>query len=57
MDERTAGATAERPAADRIAPAYVSFASEADSSDVTGEVLTLPGGETTAGRARGRGTA
>jgi NAD(P)-dependent dehydrogenase (short-subunit alcohol dehydrogenase family) len=30
-----------------IAPAYVFFASEADSSYITGEVLTLPGGATT----------
>src|SRR3954468_16941014 len=30
-------------------PAYVFFASEADSSYITGEVLTLLGGETTAG--------
>jgi NAD(P)-dependent dehydrogenase (short-subunit alcohol dehydrogenase family) len=32
-----------------IAPAYVYFASEIDSSYVSGEVLTLLGGETTAG--------
>ncbi len=39
-----------RPAQpEEIAPAYVYFASEADSSYVTGEVLTLLGGETTAG--------
>jgi hypothetical protein len=31
------------------APAFVYFASEIDSSYVTGEVLTLLGGETTAG--------
>jgi len=37
-----------RPAQpDEIAPAYVFFASEADSSYITGEVLTLLGGETT----------
>jgi NAD(P)-dependent dehydrogenase (short-subunit alcohol dehydrogenase family) len=34
---------------EEIAPAYVYFASEADSSYVTGEVLSLLGGETTAG--------
>jgi NAD(P)-dependent dehydrogenase (short-subunit alcohol dehydrogenase family) len=33
---------------EEIAPAFVYFASEADSSYVTGEVLTLLGGETTA---------
>jgi NAD(P)-dependent dehydrogenase (short-subunit alcohol dehydrogenase family) len=39
-----------RPAQpEEIAPAYVYFASEADSSYVTGEVLTLLGGETTGG--------
>ena len=40
----------ERPAEpEEIAPAYVFFASNADSSFITGEVLTLLGGETTAG--------
>jgi NAD(P)-dependent dehydrogenase (short-subunit alcohol dehydrogenase family) len=39
-----------RPAQpEEIAPAYVYFASNADSSYVTGEVLTLLGGRTTAG--------
>jgi NAD(P)-dependent dehydrogenase (short-subunit alcohol dehydrogenase family) len=39
----------ERPAQPKeIAPAFVFFASEADSSYITGEVLTLLGGETTA---------
>jgi NAD(P)-dependent dehydrogenase (short-subunit alcohol dehydrogenase family) len=39
----------KRPAQpEEIAPAYVFFASEADSSYVTGEVLALLGGETTA---------
>jgi NAD(P)-dependent dehydrogenase (short-subunit alcohol dehydrogenase family) len=38
-----------RPAQpEEIAPAYVYFASEIDSSYVTGEILTLLGGETTA---------
>jgi NAD(P)-dependent dehydrogenase (short-subunit alcohol dehydrogenase family) len=40
----------QRPAQpEEIAPAFVYFASEIDSSYVTGEVLTLLGGETTAG--------
>jgi NAD(P)-dependent dehydrogenase (short-subunit alcohol dehydrogenase family) len=34
---------------EEIAPAYVFFASEADSSYITGEVLSLYGGKTTAG--------
>jgi NAD(P)-dependent dehydrogenase (short-subunit alcohol dehydrogenase family) len=39
----------KRPAQpEEIAPAFVYFASETDSSYVTGEVLTLLGGETTA---------
>ena len=33
----------------RLTPAYVFFASEADSSYITGEVITLLGGQTTAG--------
>jgi NAD(P)-dependent dehydrogenase (short-subunit alcohol dehydrogenase family) len=32
-----------------VAPAYVFFASNTDSSYITGEVLTLLGGETSAG--------
>jgi NAD(P)-dependent dehydrogenase (short-subunit alcohol dehydrogenase family) len=40
----------KRPAQpEEIAPAYVYFASEADSSYVTGEILSALGGETTAG--------
>ena len=40
----------ERPAQpEEIAPAYVFFASAVDSSYITGEVLTLLGGDTTAG--------
>jgi len=39
----------ERPAQpEEVAPAYVFFASEGDSSYITGEVLTLLGGQTTA---------
>jgi len=39
----------QRPAQpEEVAPAYVFFASEVDSSYITGEVLTLLGGETTA---------
>jgi NAD(P)-dependent dehydrogenase (short-subunit alcohol dehydrogenase family) len=39
----------ERPAQpEEVAPAFVFFASESDSSYITGEVLTLLGGETTA---------
>jgi NAD(P)-dependent dehydrogenase (short-subunit alcohol dehydrogenase family) len=39
-----------RPAQpEEIAPAFVFFASEADSSYVTGEIITLLGGEATAG--------
>jgi NAD(P)-dependent dehydrogenase (short-subunit alcohol dehydrogenase family) len=33
---------------EEVAPAFVFFASEADSSYITGEVLSLLGGETTA---------
>ncbi|MBX6331578.1 MAG: SDR family oxidoreductase [Gemmatimonadaceae bacterium] len=48
--EHGAGTPMGRPAQpEEIAPAYVFFASTADSSYVTGEVLTLLGGETTAG--------
>ena len=34
---------------EEIAPSFVFFASECDSSYITGEVLTLLGGETTTG--------
>ena len=38
----------ERPGQpEEVAPAFVFFASNADSSYITGEVLTLLGGETT----------
>jgi NAD(P)-dependent dehydrogenase (short-subunit alcohol dehydrogenase family) len=33
---------------EEVAPAYVFFASDADSSYITGEILTLLGGETRA---------
>jgi NAD(P)-dependent dehydrogenase (short-subunit alcohol dehydrogenase family) len=51
--EKTAGhgqkTPMKRPAQpEEVAPAYVFFASKADSSYITGEVLTLLGGETTA---------
>lgn len=40
----------KRPAQpEEVAPAYVFFASAADSSYITGEILTILGGETTAG--------
>lgn len=40
----------ERPAQpEELAPAYVFLASEADSSFITGEILTVMGGKTTAG--------
>ncbi|MEZ6110958.1 MAG: SDR family oxidoreductase [Pirellulaceae bacterium] len=56
--ERSADETAEfgqktpigRPAQpEEVAPAYVFFASNADSSYITGEVVSLMGGQTTAG--------
>jgi NAD(P)-dependent dehydrogenase (short-subunit alcohol dehydrogenase family) len=44
------GTPMERPAQpEEVAPAFVFFASNVDSSYITGEVLTLLGGETTAG--------
>jgi NAD(P)-dependent dehydrogenase (short-subunit alcohol dehydrogenase family) len=40
----------ERPAQpEEVAPAFVYLASEADSSYVSGEVITIAGGETMAG--------
>lgn len=48
--EHGADTPMKRPAQpEEIAPAFVFFASNIDSSYVTGEVLTLLGGETTAG--------
>lgn len=40
----------ERPGQpEEVAPAYVFFASNTDSSYITGEILTLLGGDTRAG--------
>jgi NAD(P)-dependent dehydrogenase (short-subunit alcohol dehydrogenase family) len=48
--EHGANTPMKRPAQpEEVAPAFVFFASNADSSYITGEVLTLLGGETTAG--------
>lgn len=48
--EHGKGTPMGRPAQpEEIAPAFVFFASEADSSYITGEVITLLGGKTTAG--------
>jgi NAD(P)-dependent dehydrogenase (short-subunit alcohol dehydrogenase family) len=47
--EHGADVPMKRPAQpEEVAPAFVFFASEADSSYITGEILTLLGGETTA---------
>jgi NAD(P)-dependent dehydrogenase (short-subunit alcohol dehydrogenase family) len=49
VSQHGASTPMKRPAQpEEVAPAYVFFASEADSSYITGEVLTLLGGETTA---------
>jgi NAD(P)-dependent dehydrogenase (short-subunit alcohol dehydrogenase family) len=49
VSEHGAGVPMHRPAQpEEVAPAFVFFASGADSSYITGEVLTLLGGETTA---------
>jgi NAD(P)-dependent dehydrogenase (short-subunit alcohol dehydrogenase family) len=48
--EHGSRAAMQRPGQpDEVAPAFVFFASEADSSYISGEVLTILGGETTAG--------
>lgn len=48
--EHGADTPLERPGQpEEVAPAYVFFASNADSSYITGEILTLLGGETRAG--------
>ncbi|HYH63476.1 MAG TPA: SDR family oxidoreductase, partial [Urbifossiella sp.] len=48
--EHGAGTPLGRPGQpEEVAPAFVFFASEADSSYINGEVLTLLGGETRAG--------
>jgi NAD(P)-dependent dehydrogenase (short-subunit alcohol dehydrogenase family) len=48
VSEHGAKTPMKRPAQpEEIAPAFVFFASEADSSYITGEVITLLGGETT----------
>lgn len=50
IEDFGSGTPLGRPAQpEEVAPAYVFFASNADSSYITGEVLTLLGGATTAG--------
>jgi NAD(P)-dependent dehydrogenase (short-subunit alcohol dehydrogenase family) len=49
VSKHGAGVPMRRPAQpEEVAPAFVFFASNADSSYITGEVMTLLGGETTA---------
>lgn len=49
MSKHGADVPMQRPAQpEEIAPAFVFFASNADSSYITGEVMTLLGGDTTA---------
>jgi NAD(P)-dependent dehydrogenase (short-subunit alcohol dehydrogenase family) len=50
VSEHGADTPMKRPGQpEEVAPAFVFFASEADSSYITGEVLTILGGDTRAG--------